>query len=58
MRPNLRCIALAVAALTAIIIGVVRADPLTNEVIKFYQLPLNNTSVPLPPGAVQKYPER
>src|SRR5437867_1233378 len=53
MKPKFISIALAIAAvLVAVIAGPLQADPLTNEVIKFYQLPLNNTFVPLPPGAV------
>src|ERR1043166_4902943 len=47
MKPSLIFVALVVS-----MAGAVQADPLTNEVIKFYQLPLNNTFVPLPPGAV------
>src|ERR1041384_3981433 len=43
---------LVFVALVVSLTGLAQADPLTNEVIKFYQLPLNNTFVPLPPGAV------
>ena len=52
MKTSLIWIALAVVTLAAVIAGPVQADPLTNEVIKFYQLPLNNGAVPIPPGAV------
>jgi hypothetical protein len=52
MKPSLARIALAIVALIAVIAGPVWADPLPGEVLKFYQLPLNNTFVPLPPGAV------
>src|SRR5438552_2864002 len=53
MKPSFIRTTLAIATvLAAVIAGPLQADPLTNEVIKFYQLPLNNTFVPLPPGAV------
>src|ERR1044071_8386054 len=52
MKPRLVSFALVVIGLVAIITSPIQADPLTNEVIKFYQLPLNNGAVPIPPGAV------
>ena len=42
---------LAVVALVALIAGPAQADPLTNEVLKFYQVPLNGGLTPYPPGA-------
>jgi hypothetical protein len=50
MKRSLIGITLAMVALVAVITGAVRADPLTNEVLKFYQTPLNNGLVLMPPG--------
>src|SRR6266446_1513746 len=52
MKRSLIGITLAIVALVAVIPGVVRADPLPGEVLKFYQTPLNNGLVILPPGGI------
>jgi hypothetical protein len=52
MRSPLVGFVLGVGLLIGIIAGPAQADPLTNEVLKFFQIPLNNGLVLLPPGAV------
>jgi hypothetical protein len=49
MKRSLIGITVAITGLVAVITGTVRADPLPGEVLKFQQLPLNNTaSAPFP----------
>jgi hypothetical protein len=51
MKPTLISIALAVVALVAVIAVPAWADPLPGEILKFYQVPLNNGAPAIPPGA-------
>jgi hypothetical protein len=52
MKRSLIGITVAITVLVAVITGVARADPLPGEVLKFYQTPLNNGLVLMPPGGV------
>ena len=51
MKPPVISLILA-AALTAVLACPLQADPLADEVLKFYQVPLNGGLTPWPPGAV------
>ena len=50
MKRSLIGITVVITVLVAVVAGAVRADPLPGEVLKFYQTPLDNGLVLLPPG--------
>src|SRR5579862_9562072 len=50
MRHVLISIGMAVVTLVVVLVRPAQADPLPGEVLKFYQTPLDNTVVLMPPG--------